>query len=75
MNKYSVFYLTFTFITGAIAYLATNKVIVGLFVVLFVMNFIFFLTFLNATDEEIKIADDAGKKVTGEDDNKSNNKD
>lgn len=75
MNKYSVFYLVFTFISGAIAYLATNKVIVGLFVVLFVMNFIFFLTFLNATDEEIKIADDAGKKVTGEDDNKSNNKD
>lgn len=75
MNKYSVFYLVFTFISGAIAYLATNKVIVGLFVVLFVMNFIFFLTFLNATDEEIKNADDAGKKVTGEDDNKSNNKD
>lgn len=75
MNKYSVFYLTFTFITGAIAYLATNKVIVGLFVVLFVMNFIFFLTFFNATDEELKIADDAGKKVTGEDDNKDSDKD
>ena len=74
MNRYSVFYLVFTIITGAIAYLATNKVIVGLFVVLFVMNFIFFLTFLNATDEEIKIADDAGKKVTGED-NKDSDKD
>lgn len=75
MNKYSVFYLIFTIITGGIAYLATNKVIVGLFVVLFVMNFIFFLTFLNATDEELKIADDAGKKVTGEDDNKDSDKD
>lgn len=75
MNKYSAFYLTFTFITGAIAYLATNKVIVGLFVTLFVINFIFFLTFFNATPDELKIADDAGKKVTGEDDNKDSDKD
>lgn len=75
MNKYSVFYLSFTIITGGIAYLATNKVIVGLFTVLFIMNFIFFLTFFNATPDELKIADDAGKKVTGEDDNKDTDKD
>ena len=67
MNKYSVFYLVFTFISGAIAYLATNKVIVGLFVVLFVMNFIFFLTFFNADDEEIKEVEEVFK---GEDSDK-----
>ena len=67
MNKYSVFYLVFTFISGAIAYLAANKVIVGLFVVLFVMNFIFFLTFFNADDEEIKEVEEVFK---GEDSDK-----
>lgn len=72
MNKYSVFYLVFTFITGVIAYLATNKVIVGLFMALFVMNFIFFLTFLNTTDEEIK---DAERRATCEGDNKNSDKD
>ena len=67
LNKYSVFYLVFTIITGAIAHLATNKVIVGLFVVLFVMNFIFFLTFFNADNEEIKEAEEVFK---GEDSDK-----
>lgn len=71
LNKYSAFYLVFTFITGVIAYLATNKVIVGLFVVLFVMNFIFFLTFLNATDEEVK---DAERRCLGEDSDKNDDK-
>ena len=31
--------------------------------------------FFNATPDELKIADDAGKKVTGEDDNKDSDKD
>jgi hypothetical protein len=39
------------------------------------MVFIFFLTFFNATPDELKIADDAGKKVTGEDNNKDSDKD
>jgi hypothetical protein len=67
LNKYSVFYLVFTIITGGIAYLTTNKVIVGLFVVLFVMNFIFFLTFFNADDKEIKDVEEVFK---GEDSDK-----
>lgn len=72
MNKYSVFYLTFTVITGGIAYCASNKFVTGIFVVLFCLNFIYFLTFFNATDEEIK---DAERRVTGEDDNKDSDKD
>lgn len=75
MNKYSVFYLIFTIITGGIAYCAENKFVCGIFIVLFCLNFIFFLTFVNATEDELKIADDAGKKVTGEDDNKDSDKD
>lgn len=75
MNKYSVFYLIFTIITGGIAYCASSKLVAVIFMVLFCLNFIFFLTFFNATPDELKIADDAGKKVTGEDDNKDSDKD
>ena len=75
MNKYSVFYLTFTFITGAIAYCVNSKLVAGIFTVLFCLNFVFFLTFFNATPDELKIADDAGKKVTGESNNKDSDKD
>lgn len=71
MNKYSVFYLTFTVITGGIAYCASSKLVTGIFVVLFCLNFIYFLTFFNATDEEIK---DAERRVTGEGDNKDSDK-
>ena len=74
MNKYSVFYLVFTIITGGIAYCASNKLVTGIFMVLFCLNFVFFLTFFNATPDELKIADDAGKKVTGEDNNKDSDK-
>ena len=75
MNKYSTFYLVFTIITGGIAYCAGSKLVAGIFMVLFCLNFVFFLTFFNATPDELKIADDAGKKVTGEDNNKDSDKD
>lgn len=75
MNKYSVFYLVFTIITGGIAYCASSKFVTGIFMVLFCLNFIFFLTFFNATPDEIKIAEDVGKKVTDESGNKDSDKD
>lgn len=67
LNQYAKFYLALTVISGGVLYLASNKFVVGIAVVLFIMNFIFFLAFFNADDEEIKEAEEVFK---GEDSDK-----